>query len=185
MRGLKRLLLPLGCILMTTGLNSGQIQAPSWILCHAKSPRHPSAGTERPKERTGPRITGNWPSPISQSPSSYIFPSSHPALFLGAFFFCKSCPPLPHSHRALPPSPRSSSVPSIPLSLGSLQTKRLSVWGKKSCIMQMGKSEQEISHSENPHSGPAPRFPWHGQSLLEAGLHTDERGDEISTKAHR
>lgn len=38
MQGLKRLLLPLGGIIMTTGFNSAQILAPSWILSHAKSP---------------------------------------------------------------------------------------------------------------------------------------------------
>ena len=112
-------------------------------------------------------------------PSSYLFPPSRPVPFsthsplVSAAFPSLQTPPTP------PPAP----APPFPSAL--YKQKRLSVCRKKSCIMRMGKSEQEISHSENPHSGPAPRFPWHGQSLLEPGLHTDERGDEISTKAHR
>lgn len=121
MQGLKRLLLPLGGIIMTTAFNSAQVQAPSWILSHAKFPRHPSAGAERPKERAGPRITGNRPSPISQSPSSYIFPSSRPDAFSLRVLLLRELPsssPLPPGASPLPAGPPLS--PASPFSLGSL-----------------------------------------------------------------
>lgn len=127
--------------------------------------------------------------PGSQGTAPFPRPHPHrnslpvpPSAFLCVFSFSRELP----SSSPLPPGASPLLCPPASPFLSALYKQSASVsGGKKSCIMQMGKSREEISHSENPHSGPAPRFPWRGQSLLEPGLHTDERGDEISTQAHR
>lgn len=181
MPGLKRLLLPLGGILLAGGFTAAQLPAPSWIRSRAKSPRHPSGWHREAKGARGSQARREQPRfPV---PILIEIPfQSPPSAFLCVFSFSRELP----SSSPLPPGASPLLCPPASPFLSALYKQSASVsGGKKSCIMQMGKSREEISHSENPHSGPAPRFPWRGQSLLEPGLHTDERGDEISTQAHR
>lgn len=156
--------------------SSANAPTPSGGLQFSTTPPHPGNFGLRSTHVHRGGGEGGQPDCSPHFPSSYLFPPSLPVLF-------SPCSPLVSAAFPFPAAPPPAPAPPFPSAL--YKQKRLSVCRKKSCIMQMGKSEQEISHSENPHSGPAPRFPWHGQSLLEPGLHTDERGDEISTKAHR
>lgn len=163
--GSTRLLLPLG------GSHDQRLSSSAH-----PTPRHPKDPKTFSHHRDAKGAPGGAPSlPHLPVPILIFIPFQSPRAFL-LWRALSSSSPLPQGP---PPAP----APPFPWAL--YKQKRLSVCRKKSCIMQMGKSDREISHSENPHSGPAPRFPWHGQSLLEPGLHTDERGDEISTKAHR
>lgn len=153
MQGLKRLLLPLGGIIMTTGFNSAQIPAPSWILSHAKSPRHPLAGTERPKERVGPRITGNQPSPISQSPSSYKFPSSRPALFSARPSFARAALLFPTPTGRFPPPRGPPLSPASPF-LSALYKQSASVsGGRKVALCKWEKANRRFLTPRTPIPG--------------------------------